>query len=228
MPIPHPLRKDADHKSIHSRIMAKDILSAIVAPVKIGNTEIEGLQTDCGQSLVSAQQIAKNFQIVANNVSRTIQQALNNDCIFFKVKLKGINKQHTPVNALSLEDCLSFIHYLVSKGNVHACLMMGVNAKSKRNARQQGFIYLIQNKNTLNVKIGYSLNPCERLRVLQTATDCELSLLVSINGTLNKEKMLHKKFKQYAIRNEWFLPSLEIMLYFGLVEQKLTYPARDI
>jgi predicted transcriptional regulator len=80
------------------------------------------------------------------------------------------------------------------------------------------FIYLIHNKTTGNLKIGYSVNPCRRFIELQQATDCELKLLAFFEGTQIDEQVLLTKYSQYNIRGEWFKPCPEIYLDFGLTD----------
>jgi hypothetical protein len=90
----------------------------------------------------------------------------------------------------------------------------------------KGFIYLIQNANTGNVKIGYSANPCNRLATHQISTDCELRLLAHRKGSQPEERQLHKKFADYLVRGEWFCPATEIMLYFGIAQDTETLQAK--
>lgn len=84
-------------------------------------------------------------------------------------------------------------------------------AKSKK-----GYVYLIKNEQTQNVKIGYSANPKRRLKDLQTSTDCELKLIACIKGDIALEQALHQKFKDFHIRNEWFKFSDSIADVFNL------------
>jgi predicted XRE-type DNA-binding protein len=81
------------------------------------------------------------------------------------------------------------------------------------------FVYLIQNVNTGNLKIGYSVNPCQRFNSLQQSTDCELKLLAFFEGTVNHEQILLSKYAEYQIRGEWFKPCPEIYLDFGLTTE---------
>lgn len=65
-------------------------------------------------------------------------------------------------------------------------------------------VYLIGNLEEKVVKIGKS--DCIRLRLNQIQTYChfELSVLKTTTGLLEKEEDLHKRFKKYNIRGEWF------------------------
>ena len=63
-------------------------------------------------------------------------------------------------------------------------------------------IYFISNKK--QVKIGFSNNPQERLCELQTANPLKLKLIGTLNGSYPTESELHKVFKKFHIRGEWF------------------------
>lgn len=68
-------------------------------------------------------------------------------------------------------------------------------------------IYLIQNKATSNVKIGYTAGePEERLKQLQTACCGDLLLVAAYKGTVKEEKKLQEKLALIKVRNEWFKP----------------------
>ena len=54
------------------------------------------------------------------------------------------------------------------------------------------------------VKIGFSANPEKRLKNLQTGNAALLSLAATMQGTVEHEKELHKRFEGYNINGEWF------------------------
>lgn len=76
-------------------------------------------------------------------------------------------------------------------------------------------IYLIICKNNSTCKIGYSKNPKNRLMQLQSSNPYFLELVATIDGTLQDEKRLHTKFKDYRIGGEWFNYSEEIRKHFN-------------
>lgn len=80
----------------------------------------------------------------------------------------------------------------------------------------QGFVYLVQNTLTKNVKIGFSSSVKSRLSALQTSHDTPLTLLGTIKGSIQKEKSLHKEFSAHRIseKGEWFYPAPEILALF--------------
>lgn len=68
------------------------------------------------------------------------------------------------------------------------------------------YVYAIRNNTTGNIKLGISKNPENRLKQLQTGNDCELELIAT-SKAVNKfsdEVFLHKKYKDFNIRGEWF------------------------
>ena len=76
----------------------------------------------------------------------------------------------------------------------------------------KGFVYFFSNSK--NIKIGYTKNnPENRLKQLNTGSDTQLYMLGYIQGSIELEKSLHKKFGQDRIRQnaEWFYPSQELI-----------------
>ncbi len=72
------------------------------------------------------------------------------------------------------------------------------------------YIYVIQQKDTNNYKIGVSSNPDKRLRELQIANAMELILFktVKVSDKINAfkiESILHYYFKRLNKQGEWFL-----------------------
>jgi hypothetical protein len=67
------------------------------------------------------------------------------------------------------------------------------------------FVYFILNEDLMHMKIGYSKEPNNRLKTLQTATSSKLKLLFALGGSKKLETLLHKEFSLSNIRNEWFV-----------------------
>jgi hypothetical protein len=68
-----------------------------------------------------------------------------------------------------------------------------------------GSIYIIQEEILGNIKIGFAKNVKERIKDIQVGNSQKLNLLKIIpNKKTSDEKQLHKKFKKYNIRDEWF------------------------
>lgn len=66
------------------------------------------------------------------------------------------------------------------------------------------FVYAILAPRIKEVKIGVSLDPYARLRLLQTAHSVELELLGTMPGGLEKEREIHRKLSDARITGEWF------------------------
>jgi hypothetical protein len=69
-----------------------------------------------------------------------------------------------------------------------------------------GHVYFIQNSVTGNIKIGRAKDIEKRLKALQSASDCPLRLLFSldVHKMVTEERTIHERFKDYRIIGEWF------------------------
>jgi hypothetical protein len=77
-------------------------------------------------------------------------------------------------------------------------------------------IYLIHNEITNKCKIGYSVNPTQRLQELQTGSSERILLKTQIEGSYELENQIHKKFEEHRIQGEWFIYNKEIAEYFKI------------
>lgn len=81
-------------------------------------------------------------------------------------------------------------------------------------------IYLISDSEKQYCKIGYTKkNPLQRLCTLQVGNPMKLSIISLIAGSTSFEKLIHKKFKKYYIRGEWFKYSKDIIEFFDSLPQ---------
>ena len=63
-------------------------------------------------------------------------------------------------------------------------------------------IYLIKAEETNLYKIGYTAGTTEsRIKTMQTGCPYELSIIKEVDGSLEKEKWLHKTFKKYRSKS---------------------------
>lgn len=67
-----------------------------------------------------------------------------------------------------------------------------------------GFVYVIRDDASGLAKIGYSKDPSDRLRKLQTGSPVRLWLVCIMPGNLSTEAALHGVFKERRVRGEWF------------------------
>lgn len=87
-------------------------------------------------------------------------------------------------------------------------------------------IYFIRDTSSDFVKIGYSYEPENRLKQLQTGSVARLEIIVVIPGDMTEEKALHKKFIDYRVRGEWYRYEGALAVYidnllsidFGVIE----------
>jgi len=63
-------------------------------------------------------------------------------------------------------------------------------------------IYFIQCGNT--IKIGITSDVEKRLNDLQVANPVKLKVLLTLRGTNQDERILHRRFRKYLIRGEWY------------------------
>lgn len=78
------------------------------------------------------------------------------------------------------------------------------------------FVYMVYfieaNK---RIKIGYTENPTQRISDIQVSSPYKINVLLLINGTVRYEKLIHKKFKPYRLRGEWFSYNKNIIEYIN-------------
>lgn len=86
--------------------------------------------------------------------------------------------------------------------------------------RLKTLIYFIQNKETKNIKIGYSVNTLNRLSSGQSFSAEDLILLVEIEGVTKDEKALHKRFSHLRIKREWFKPGQDLLEYIDEINNE--------
>ena len=75
-------------------------------------------------------------------------------------------------------------------------------AYGQRTLRKRGFIYVVRAGD--RVKIGFSKDVRRRISELQTFFPDELELLLTAPGSIMIEHSLHARFKEFAIKGEWF------------------------
>ena len=91
-------------------------------------------------------------------------------------------------------------------------------------------IYFIQAGRLGPIKIGHTNNGVEeRLKELQTGSPDKLILIGIIEGDVKKEQELHKRFKNYRVRGEWFnnSPELDNYILKHIVKYKERHSFKD-
>jgi hypothetical protein len=86
-----------------------------------------------------------------------------------------------------------------------------------------GFVYFVQSGDDGLIKIGYTSDIRKRISSIKTCTPTPIKLLGYIEGDYLTERELHKKFKKYNSRGEWFTCTKEIIDYINEVNIRMTY-----
>ncbi len=82
------------------------------------------------------------------------------------------------------------------------------------------FVYVIQATGTNRIKLGYSIQPEQRLKELQTGSPYKLKMLAQWPGTRYMESQLHRALAAYRQDGEWFeVPPFAGMLIWQIVKQ---------
>ena len=76
---------------------------------------------------------------------------------------------------------------------------------------QKNFVYIIQELQSGDLKVGISKTPKKRLGQLQIANPRKLTITHLLEGTDETEKEIQRKLRPYRIRGEWFRPPDEIL-----------------
>jgi hypothetical protein len=89
------------------------------------------------------------------------------------------------------------------------------------NLKVADVIYFIQQGSDGPIKIGHTgfESVSSRIKALQTASPFMLRLLVTMEGDLEKEKILYSQFKAYRLHGEWFQPCVEVLAYISNLER---------
>lgn len=90
--------------------------------------------------------------------------------------------------------------YLNSKKNKRSKSYL----EKRLSKQEEGKIYFAGNLKYKLVKIGFSTNPFNRVKSLQTGCPFKLTLFHSYKGTEKQEKELHKQFTDLRMNGEWF------------------------
>jgi hypothetical protein len=93
----------------------------------------------------------------------------------------------------------------------------GVNGHDRKIS---GKIYFIRNPSNGYIKIGFSTKPLGRLRDLQVGNSDDLEFLAIITGTMHREKLLKRRFKEYNIRGEWFAPGQKLKRFINAQKKR--------
>lgn len=92
--------------------------------------------------------------------------------------------------------------------------------ETKYNKRYKGFIYFIQGEFGGAIKVGFSKNPEERLKQLQTGYPDTLQRLLLVAGNEQDERNFHKEFEKFRLNGEWFKPDKFVLDKINELKEK--------
>ena len=87
-----------------------------------------------------------------------------------------------------------------------------------RRLNRRGFIYALGNNDV--VKIGFTVNPRQRMKNLRTGSPDRYKILALVPGTKADERALHAKFKKAAVAGEWFRRTGDIDAWIQAAKNK--------
>ena len=87
--------------------------------------------------------------------------------------------------------------------------------KGKREVRK--YVYFAENGGY--IKIGLSKDIAARISNLQTGSPLKITLLAYFEATEEDEKMLHRRYKHFRNRGEWFRKNKALMDFIDFVAQ---------
>ena len=95
------------------------------------------------------------------------------------------------------------------------------SGKRKQKAKKMTNIYLAQNTETKNLKIGYSKNPKNRIQQLNLSSDVKIELLYYFEDYVTKERELHDKYGFLNLNSEWFEYDQQIINEFKFRQDEI-------
>lgn len=115
-------------------------------------------------------------------------------------ELDRLRKRVRALEALKREGSQGFLY------------LIGMEFQTLYPSTEAGKVYIW----THAVKIGWSEAPDARIASLQTGNPQKLVLLATKPGTLDDERALHAKYLPDNVLQEWFRPTMALLLEFGL------------
>jgi len=89
----------------------------------------------------------------------------------------------------------------------------------EKKKKKISYLYFIYNKSHDAIKIGVSINPKERFESFRRLLFDELEFIGSVPFIKfyiwKIEEEINKMFKSLSIKNEWFIPGVEVLDFVG-------------
>ncbi len=85
-----------------------------------------------------------------------------------------------------------------------------------------GYVYFFVSGTA--VKIGFTTNPRQRAHQLKTASPGAAFMAKFLQGTVERERMLHERFAEYRLNGEWFDLKGDLAKYLGRNMKPAQFP----
>jgi len=176
-------------------------------------------------SLIIAREFGKEHFHIIRDIKKLIELGLGEyDGYFIESQYKAENGKINPMYMLTKDGLIMFI--LNTTKSIKSCISLTklfssvINEDDNIEAiyiedKPKKKIYIIQDKNTKNIKIGVSKDPQSRLCVANTYNPNTLCLIYEskpIKNAMQLEHRIHMYFMNYNIKNEWFKISSNVAI----------------
>jgi len=89
-------------------------------------------------------------------------------------------------------------------------------------------VYFVQARGGGPIKIGWSTYLEKRLQEMRAHSPLPLRVLLCVKGGLADEKILHQRFKEDRLHNEWFKPSERLLNYIRSLKRRRERPYEEL
>lgn len=79
-------------------------------------------------------------------------------------------------------------------------------------------IYFVQDGDGSPIKIGRSVTPQKRIRMLQTGNARRLRVLATAPGSAQRESEIHRRLAAHRVQGEWYHPAPEVFALIAEVQ----------
>lgn len=156
----------------------------------------------------------KAFELPLWNLNAKVKEAA------LQHETKAITPPRYFINMCSLKDHFAF-YPQNNEERLYLLKLLGVNRSGFDNKSPKGEVYCIKDCTNAIIKIGFSQNPTKRIADIQMNYPFEIKTLFLIgNVNMEFETVLHKKFKRYKLRGEWYHPEAEKLIYQPIKDYK--------
>lgn len=208
-----------------------DVLNAIVAQINLGDKiSFEGLKLVNGQYAIAIQQIASLFQLLPNQVQKTLERILGKKLSLCQIKVKTNREQvegkkvRSAESALDLETFRKVIRGLDKKNNPLAVIMVDILTGV---ALEQFFADAFEDNLTANDRQAIAnrvMDECRKHHPLFGNSNCNLvANLFDCSRTSGTMKQFWLKYVYFDLtKDEWEkLNTLNPVMSYGCRKQTI-------